>query len=487
MLDIFAFLLLGAATFAAFNLISRTIEAQRREIGIGMALGVPPRALARRPLLLGAQVALVGVVLGMPFGLAADAWLGGVMQSFFPLPVIHANFQSDLPPGRRARARAATAGDRGARVARGSGVSHRGDPRRRARRAGQRAGLASQGSPDPGRELANLPLRNILRTPRRTLMSLLGIGAVVTIVSRSRASWTPSTNAVHQPRRGARGRAKPADRRPRRARARRLGSVRRVAGAGTVGASQASLRLPSTLIAGAAASSYHSRRSRASRCGIRRFKPARCPSAGRGCPSPGRGGLAPRHHRRPALRDAHPVPNGPRSFSLVRTTLPVTGIDTSPLRFVAYANAQAAARLHVGGLVNRVSVVPGTGRDADASSASFCACRASPPCRRRGDHRRGRRAHGAVPRHPPDHGGDRGRDGAADRVQRERHQHRRARPRARDDVRLWRHRRPRRPRRRRRGAARRRARDARADRRRPRAAHVDRQHNMPETMPESAC
>jgi putative ABC transport system permease protein len=33
MLDIFAFLLLGAAVFAAFNLISRTVEAQRREIG----------------------------------------------------------------------------------------------------------------------------------------------------------------------------------------------------------------------------------------------------------------------------------------------------------------------------------------------------------------------------------------------------------------------------------------------------------------------
>ena len=42
MMDIFAALLLGAAAFAAFNLISRTIEAQRREIGIGMALGVNP-------------------------------------------------------------------------------------------------------------------------------------------------------------------------------------------------------------------------------------------------------------------------------------------------------------------------------------------------------------------------------------------------------------------------------------------------------------
>ena len=96
MLDIFAFLLLGAATFAAFNLISRTVEAQRREIGIGMALGVEPRALARRPFLLGGQIALAGVALGIPVGLAADAWLAGVMDQFFPLPVVRASFQSDL-------------------------------------------------------------------------------------------------------------------------------------------------------------------------------------------------------------------------------------------------------------------------------------------------------------------------------------------------------------------------------------------------------
>ena len=34
-------LVLFAAALAAFNLINRIVEAQRREIGIGMALGVP--------------------------------------------------------------------------------------------------------------------------------------------------------------------------------------------------------------------------------------------------------------------------------------------------------------------------------------------------------------------------------------------------------------------------------------------------------------
>ena len=93
MMDIFAALLLGAAAFAAFNLISRTIEAQRREIGIGMALGVSPRALARRSLLLGGQVAALGIALGIPAGFAANALVDVVMQSFFPLPVLRTPMQ----------------------------------------------------------------------------------------------------------------------------------------------------------------------------------------------------------------------------------------------------------------------------------------------------------------------------------------------------------------------------------------------------------
>lgn len=47
--DIFAVLILLGAAFAAFNLTGRIVEAQRREIGIGMALGVRPPRLAVRP------------------------------------------------------------------------------------------------------------------------------------------------------------------------------------------------------------------------------------------------------------------------------------------------------------------------------------------------------------------------------------------------------------------------------------------------------
>jgi putative ABC transport system permease protein len=56
---------------------------------------------------------------------------------------------------------------------------------------------------------------------------------------------------------------------------------------------------------------------------------------------------------------------------LVRTTLPVTGIHTSPLRFLAYTNTAAATKLHISGLVNRISVVPASSHDADDVKAEL--------------------------------------------------------------------------------------------------------------------
>jgi putative ABC transport system permease protein len=252
MLDIFAFLLLGAAAFAAFNLVSRTVEAQRREIGIGMALGVPPRVLARRPFLLAGQIALAGVALGIPVGLAADAWLAGVMDQFFPLPVVRASFQTDLyvrgalvglalpllaaaiPVRRALRVTPIDAIRVGARAARSSGLA-----------------WLVKDVRVPGGALANLPLRNVLRTPRRTVMTLLGIGAVVTIVVALAGVMDSFDTTLAASRREALA-----------GHSQRLTvdmvtpvpahstAVRSITNAPTVGATQPSLRLSSTLSSG---------------------------------------------------------------------------------------------------------------------------------------------------------------------------------------------------------------------------------------------
>ena len=374
LLDIFAFLMLGAATFAAFNLISRTVEAQRREIGIGMALGVRPAELARRPFLLSAQIALGGLVLGIPVGLAADAWLEGVMDDFFPLPVVNAAFQPSvfmqgaalglvLPllaaavPVRRAlRVPPVEAIQVGARAARSSGLA-----------------WMLKGVRVPGGTLANLPLRNVLRTPRRTIMTLLGITAVVTIVV-AMAGLIDSFDATLDASRsealaGSRDRltvdlatAAAADGR----------TLRAVTGADSVGASQPSLRLESTLVAGrkrldVALETVPDRRT------------VWEPTFERGDLPAGRPGLLIARSAAEALDVGvgdrvvvvHPVPTGPQTFRLARTNLPVTGIHTSPLRFLAYTNTAGAAALRVPGLVNRVSVVPAAGRSAEDVKAEL--------------------------------------------------------------------------------------------------------------------
>ena len=363
MMDIFAALLLGAAAFAAFNLISRTIEAQRREIGIGMALGVRPWVLARRPLLLGGQVALLGIALGIPAGFAANAWLRSVMQSFFPLPVLKTPMQigvfiqgaalglavsllATVIPLRRALAvTPVEAISVGARAAKSSGLA-----------------WLIRGLRLPGGSLTNMPLRNVLRTPRRTVMTVLGIGAVVAI-TLALAGVIDSFNTTLDASRsealaGARQRLTVDLAAPQPATA---ATVRAISTSGVIGAQQASLRLPVTF-------SAH-RRLDAFLEIIPSKRPLWHPTLRAGSLPGERPGLVIAQR---AAEDLHvrigdrltvryPVPTGPRSYQLVSATSPVTGIHTSPLRFVAYANPPALARMGLKGLVNRVSVVPAAG------------------------------------------------------------------------------------------------------------------------------
>lgn len=183
MVDVFAWLLLAGAAFASFNLVSRVVESQRRELGIGMALGVRPWKLAIRPLLFATQVALLGVLLGIGVGVVFDAFFRGALRDLLTLPV----WTTPLLPGVYARAAAL-----GLAVPLVAALY----PVFRAVRVrpvdaiqiGARTGTSSGLAPLlerlrlPGSSIAKMPFRNIARTPRRTLMSLLGIAAVITIL-----------------------------------------------------------------------------------------------------------------------------------------------------------------------------------------------------------------------------------------------------------------------------------------------------------------
>jgi putative ABC transport system permease protein len=175
-----AVLVLAGAAFAALNLTTRIVEAQRREIGIGMALGIRPRQLGVRPLLFAAQVALIGVLFGIAVGYLVGIPLAGVFRGLLPLPVWRTPFQAGTfaqaaiigfvlpfaaaawPVWRAVRVQPVEAIRVGHLAARGNGLV----PLLRGLRL-------------PGRGYHEIPLRNVLRTPRRSALTLLGIAAAI--------------------------------------------------------------------------------------------------------------------------------------------------------------------------------------------------------------------------------------------------------------------------------------------------------------------
>jgi len=178
---VIALLVLLGAALAALNLTTRIVEAQRREIGIGMALGAPSPLLAVRPLLFGAQVALLGAGLGMLVGWAVGIPLRAVFVDMIPLPIWRTPLQVDMfaqaallgfvlplaavawPVWRAIRVQPVEAIRVGHLAARGSGL----------------APLLRR-LPLPGRGYHQIPVRNVLRTPRRSALTALGIAAAIT-------------------------------------------------------------------------------------------------------------------------------------------------------------------------------------------------------------------------------------------------------------------------------------------------------------------
>ncbi len=179
-LSFFGLLVLLGACVAAFNLVSRTVEAERREIGIGMALGVRTSLLGLRPLLLGFEIALLGTVLGALLAVwIADAFTE-VYKEFLPMPVYGESFRPTI------YVRAAAVGFalpllaivwpvwRGVRVQPIEAI-------RVGLRSAQGGGLAplAKRIRMPGAVMAQMALRNLARTPRRTLLATIGLAGVL--------------------------------------------------------------------------------------------------------------------------------------------------------------------------------------------------------------------------------------------------------------------------------------------------------------------
>ena len=178
--DIFSIIILGGATFAAFNLVTRIVESQRREIGIGMALGVEPRFLAIRPLLVGLQVAVLGALFGVLVGLVVGRVIADVNARFFPLPIWKTPFQLGT------FAKGVTLGMLMPFVATLWPVwrAVRVDPIRTLRPSGA-ASLRSGLTPWVKRiardasSLRLMPIRNVVRTPRRSLLTALAVATSI--------------------------------------------------------------------------------------------------------------------------------------------------------------------------------------------------------------------------------------------------------------------------------------------------------------------
>ena len=181
--NVFAVLLFMGAVFAAFNLINRLAEQQRREIGIAMALGIRPRVIAVRPLLVGAQIALLGVVLGLGVGYLIAAAMRSVLTSFLTLPVWLTPLQLELFAGVAAIgflipfAAIAYPVWRAVRVNPVEAIA----PKHLHARRGRLIRWLRR-APLPGSTFTQYPFRNMMRAPLRTVFTALGIGASITLL-----------------------------------------------------------------------------------------------------------------------------------------------------------------------------------------------------------------------------------------------------------------------------------------------------------------
>ncbi|GAA0927393.1 hypothetical protein GCM10009554_08250 [Kribbella koreensis] len=368
--NVFAFLILFGAAFATFNLVNRMIEAQRREIGIGMALGVPARRLAVRPMLVGVQIAVVGVMAGIGVGWLVGRAMGSVMADLLPLPVWVTPFQAGrflqaavlgllipilatvVPIIRAVRMDPVQAIRTGAYGA--------------ARSGGRLLSLLSKAHL-PGRAYLSMSLRNVLRAPRRTAFTVLGIAAAMTSLVAVLGLLDTFSAA------GQANRAEVAHSSPDRLVVTldtyyplSSDAIRAVSGTSGVTASEPQLAVPATLTDGGTAVDVVVQ---VTDLGNKIWAPTLLRDTGR------KDGIV---LSRKAADDLgvepgstvglrHPVRSAD-GFRLVTTQVPVRALHPDPWRTFAYLDTGGAELFGLTGTANQVTVVPSGGSDELRSS-----------------------------------------------------------------------------------------------------------------------
>lgn len=374
-INVFAWLLLAGAALAAFNLISRVVESQRREIGIGMALGVPRRTLALRPLLFAVEVALLGVMLGVVAGLGVARLLRPLIERLAPLPLLSTPFEPGVfargaalglvipflatlyPVWRGVRVPPVDAIRVGARAAAGSGLA------RFARRL-----------PLPGGSLGRMPVRNVLRTPRRTATCVLAIGAVIAVVVSLGGVFDSFGASLRQVRAealaGSPNRMTAVLQAPVPVGSAEVTALER---SGVIARADPALTLPAAVAAGG----------RRFDIGLELIDPAATvwrPRVSEGRFPVGRPGIV---LSWVAARDlgaevgdtialTHPVRTGRGAFRTATTPVVVAALLRSPYRFVAYMDLGQASLMALAGTANTLEIQPAPGaRPVDVQRALF--------------------------------------------------------------------------------------------------------------------
>ena len=183
MFNFIATIFLMGASFGAFNLAGRIVAAQRRQIGISMALGVQRHKIAFRPMLIGLQIAVLGTILGFAAGYGINRAFVPLMDQVMPLPewptsaldvsafggaallgVALPLVATLIPVWRAVRVPPVDAISTGTLVAKHGGLT----------------GLA-RALPKLGNSFVRMPVNNVLAAPWRMVLTVAGIGIAIAL------------------------------------------------------------------------------------------------------------------------------------------------------------------------------------------------------------------------------------------------------------------------------------------------------------------